>query len=111
MTFTNVCANINCQEQNLDIVFSRTGHIAHLISIQPCSIYTGTCKRCKCIYGPSSILDPHTNQRIITTQSIQNVDYVYFSGDLVYSRQLLTMFSNSLIHAHTTFEGFAESYI
>ncbi|CAF1501307.1 unnamed protein product [Didymodactylos carnosus] len=109
--FTNVCTNMNCQGQNLDIVFSRTGHIAHLVSMQPCSIYTGTCRRCKYVYGPLSIRDPHTNQRIITTQSIQNVDYIYFSGDPVYSRQLLTMFSNSLIHGHTTFEGFAESYI
>ena len=68
-------------------------------------------KRCKCIHGLSSILDPHTNQRIITVQSIQTNDYVYFSGELVYSGQLFTMFSNSLIHAHTTFEGFAESYV
>lgn len=111
MPFTNVCVNLNCQEQNLDMLFSRTGHIAHLSSMQPCSIYTGTCKRCKCIYGPSSILDPHTNQRIISVQSIQNKNYVYFSGDLVYSKQLLTTFSNNLIHAHTTFEGFAESYV
>ena len=94
-----------------DIAFSRAGHIAHFISMEPCSIYAGTCRRCKCVYGPSSILDSHKNQRISTTQSVQNVDYVYFSGDLVYSRQLLAMFSNSLIHAHTTFQGFAESCI
>ena len=109
--FTNVCTNMNCQGQSLDIVFSRAGHIAHFISMEPCSIYAGTCTCCKCVYGPSSILDSHKNQRIRTTQSVQNVDYVYFSGDLVYSRQLLAMFSNSLIHAHTTFQGFAESYI
>ncbi|CAF4848562.1 unnamed protein product [Rotaria socialis] len=111
MPFTNVCRNMNCQGQSLDIVFSRTGHIANLNSMEPCSIYTSTCRHCKCVYGPSSILDSHNNQRIITTQSIQDIDYVYFSGDLVYSRHLLAMFSNSLIHAHTTFQGFAESYI
>ncbi|CAF1115997.1 unnamed protein product [Rotaria sordida] len=111
MPFTDVYTNMNCKGQNLDIAFSRTAHIANLIFMQSCSIYIGTCRRCKCIYGPSSILDQHTNQIIITHQLIQSVDYVYFSGDLVYLRQLLTIFSNSFIHAHTTFEDFAESYI
>jgi hypothetical protein len=111
MPFTYECTNINCQRTKLSISFSRTGYIAHLISIKPCSIYVGTCKRCKCIYGPVSILDTHTSQRIVTVQSIQTIDYIYFSGDLVYSRELLTMFSNNLIHAHTTFQGFAETYI
>jgi hypothetical protein len=94
MPFTNVCTNTNCQQQNLNVEFSRTGYVAHLVSIKPCSIFTGICKR---IYGPSSILDTHTNHRIITIQSIENIDYIYFSGDLVYSRELLTMFSNNLI--------------
>lgn len=57
MPFTNVCTNMNCEGQSLDVVFLRVGHIAHLISMEPCSIYTGTCRRCKCVYGPSSILD------------------------------------------------------
>ena len=108
--FSDVCTNISCQEQSLDVVFSRVGHIAYLVSMESCSIYTGTCRRCKCVYGPSLILDPHANHRITSIQSIKNVEYIHFPGDLVYSRQLLTMFSNSLIHAHTTFEGFAESY-
>jgi hypothetical protein len=111
MPFTYECTNTNCQRQPLDIAFSRTGYIAYLISIKPCSIYIGTCKRCKYIYGPSSVLDIHTNQRIVTDQSIQKTDHIYFTGDLVYSRELLTMFSNNLIHAHTTFQGFAESYV
>ena len=111
MPFTNVCTNMNCQGQSWDIAFSRASHIAHFISMEPCSIYADTCRRCKYVYGPSSILDSHKNQRISTTQSVQNVDYIYFSGDLVYSRQLLAMFSNSLIHTHTIFQGFTESYI
>ena len=110
MPFTNECTNRKCQREKLDIVFSRTGHVLYSTSIKLCSIYTGICKVCKCIYELSSILDVYASQRIVTIKSIQDINYICFFGNVVYTKELLTMFSSYLIHAHITFEGFAQSY-
>ncbi|CAF1501838.1 unnamed protein product, partial [Rotaria sp. Silwood1] len=111
MPFTDYCENVKCKRTKLGIKFSTTAHIIFLASVKPCSIFNGICPNCKCIYGPTTIVDPQSNQRIITISSIQNNNYIYFSGDLVYSKEFLSMFSNNLIHAHTTFQGFTESYL
>ena len=108
--FTNECTNTNCQREKLNIKFSRTGYILYPTSIKPCSIYTSTCKICKCIYEPSSILDTYTNRRTLTIDSIENLNCICFSGDIVYTKELLTMFSNYLVHGHITLQGFAQSY-
>jgi hypothetical protein len=108
--FTTLCIRPEFYHCELEIKFSRNGYVAYLSTAELCSIYLGTCRRCKNTYGPTSVLDPQANRRHVTVQSLQYSDHVYFSGDIVYSRELLTMFSNSLIHAHTTFEGFASSY-
>ncbi|CAF3850775.1 unnamed protein product [Adineta steineri] len=111
MPFTDVCTNKKCQGQKLDTIFSKNGHILYPTSTKSCSIYIGTCKICKCIYQPSSILDTNANQRTVIVQCIKNNNYICFYGNLVYTKELLTMFSNYLVHAHVTFEGFAQSYI
>ncbi|CAF0829804.1 unnamed protein product [Adineta steineri] len=111
MPFTDVCTNKKCHGQKLDIIFSKNGHILYPTSTKSCSIYIGTCKICKCIYQPSSILDTNANQRTVIVQCIKNNNYICFYGNLVYTKELLTMFSNYLVHAHVTFEGFAQSYI
>ena len=108
--FTNECTNTKCQREKLNITFSRTGYVLYPTSIKSCSIYTSTCKICKCIYEPSSILDTYTNRRTVTIDSIENLNYICFSGDIVYTKELLTMFSNYLVHGHITFQGFAQSY-
>ncbi|CAF3163957.1 unnamed protein product [Rotaria sp. Silwood2] len=111
MPFTDYCENVKCKRTKLDIEFSTNAHIIFLASVKPCSIFNGICSNCKCIYGPTTIFDPQSNQRTITISSIQNNNNIYFSGDLVYRKEFLSMFSNNLIHAHTTFQGFTESYL
>ena len=110
MPFTASCTHSGCDQSILDISFSKNCHVVFLTSIKSCSIFLGTCSNCQYIYGPTSLIDQRGNRRIVTLQSIQN-NYIYFSGDLVFAQEVLTMFSNSLIHAHTTFEGFAEAYL
>jgi hypothetical protein len=94
--FTTSCIRPDCHQCDLEIKFSRNGYVAYLSTVELCSIYLGICRRCKNTYGPTSVLDPQANRRHVTVQSLQYSDHVYFS--------------NSLIHAHTTFEGFAASY-
>lgn len=110
MPFTISCTQSGCNQRNLDISFSKSCNVVFLTSIRSCALFLGTCTKCQCIYGPTSLIDPHGNRRIVTVESIQN-NYIYFSGDLVFSQEILTMFANSLIHAHSTFEGFAETYL
>jgi hypothetical protein len=109
MPFTDYCENLKCKKQKLNIEFSRNAHVVYLSEIKPCSIYNGNCPCCKFIYGPTTVIDSKSNERIITIRSIQN-NNIYFSGDLVYTREFLSMFSNNLVHSHTTFQGFTESY-
>ena len=111
MPFTNSCGNPRCHQQNLNIEFSRIAHIIYLTSIKPCSIFNGTYPRCKFIYNSTMILDPQSNQRVVTARSLHNNNYIYFSGDFVYSKEFITTFSNNLVHAYTTFEGFTEGYL
>lgn len=63
------------------------------------------------MYGPTTIIDLKSNTRILTIRSLKNNNYIYFSGYMVYSKEFLSMFSNNLVHAHTTFQGFAEGYL
>lgn len=111
MPFTSSCPEADCQDKVLCFNVSANGYVAFSSSMKSCSVYHGVCSNCQRIYGPTSIVDRRENRRIVTVESISHNDYVYFSGDLVFSRELLIMFSNNLIHAHTTFEGFAESYV
>lgn len=111
MPFTRSCPEADCYGKALSFYLFTNGYVAFSSSIKSCSVYHGICPNCQRIYGPTSIFDRRSNHRIVTVESISNNAYVHFSGDLVFSRELLIIFSNNLIHAHSTFEGFAESYI
>ena len=108
--FVFSCTNPACHQSSLEVKYFTNGFVVLINSIQPCSIYTASCPSCQYAYGATSILDTRENCRIVDIHSIRS-DFVHFSGAIVFSREILTLFSNSLVHAHTTFEGFAESYL
>lgn len=47
MPFVEKCENSTCQQQHLNIKFWKVAHVIFLNSIKPCSIFNGTCSRCK----------------------------------------------------------------
>lgn len=109
------CSNIRngteCGEQ-LRVDFHMTALVVYPTTIQPCTLYSGDCKKCQRSYRISSIYCLNEKKFIVTPEALAKNQYFHLSsGKLVYSRELLVSFSSDLVNGHITFHGAAASLL
>jgi hypothetical protein len=102
-----VCTQCNC---HLKVSFQSCAKVVYCTKIQTCLLYKADCYQCRKSYRVSSIYSMDEKQTFVTMES-QKSDYIHFSGSIVFSKEILIMFSSELICNYATFEGFASSIL
>lgn len=107
----NIRNGIECGDQ-LRIDFHMTALVVYPTTIQPCTLYSGDCKKCQRSYRISSIYCLNEKKFIVTPEALAKNQYFHLSsGKLVYSRELLVSFSSDLVNGHITFHGAGASLL
>lgn len=111
LPYTLIC--LNCNPNTPLEVFQPLQSIRLLEyeHIQLATIFKGSCKRCKYVYGLSCAYNHHTtgaSEIIVTISSLSHSPFFHLSGDIAFSRKLLEKYSDLLIISQTPFHGFAK---
>ena len=97
--------------QQLHIEFTTTAYAINQDSIQPCSLYDSTCRKCSRTYCVSSVYLSAEKRSVVTPESL-NASFFHLSCDkFVFSRQVLTSFSSLLVNGHITFHGYVSGLV
>ncbi|CAF1229878.1 unnamed protein product [Rotaria sordida] len=107
----NIRNGIECGDQ-LRLEFHMTAFIIYPTTIQPCTMYSADCKKCKRSYRVSSIYCNNEQKFIFTPEALEKNQYFHLSsGKLVFSRELLVSFSSDLVNGHISFNGAGTSLL
>ena len=107
LPFRTIC---DCGQQ-LQIEFTTTAYAINQESIQPCSLYESTCRKCSRTYCVSSVYLSAEKRSIVTPESL-NASFFHLSCDkFAFSRQVLISFSSLLVNGHITFHGFVSGLL
>ena len=105
--FRTICS---CGRQ-LHIEFTTTAYAINQDSIQPCSLYESTCRKCSRTYCVSSVYLSAEKRSVVTPESL-NASFFHLSCDkFVFSRQVLISFSSLLVNGHLTFHGYISGLV
>ena len=84
--------------------------VFHDNCIERCNTFYSYCKDCNWSYYPNSYCHDATRKHFVKRQSLVNADFLYFSGECVYSKRIFSAFSAALLSMYASFEGFVQYY-